>query len=85
VDTDKEIPKASFGRKTTGGQGVRREAESEGHEEKLQAAVEGSHPNDEPVGPRWKEVEPALWGRRRSYPFHRTKVCAGGGEWKISA
>src|SRR4051794_10101681 len=30
--------------------------------------IEGSHPHDEPVGQRWGEVEPALWGRRRSHP-----------------
>jgi hypothetical protein len=51
-----------------GGQGVRREAESEGYAEKYRAVVNGGHPNDEPVGQRWGKVEPALWGRRRSHP-----------------
>src|SRR5512135_1988116 len=54
--------------RTTGGQGVRREAESERPAEKYRAVIEGSHPHDEPVGQRWGQVEPALWGRRRSHP-----------------
>jgi hypothetical protein len=49
-----------------GGQGVRREAESEGFEEKCRAVINGSHPEDEPVGQRWGKVEPALWRRRHS-------------------
>jgi len=55
-------------RQKSGGQGVCREAESEGHAEKYRAAVKGSHPHDEPVGQRWGKVEPALWWRRRSHP-----------------
>ena len=51
-----------------GGQGVHREVESEGHEEKYRAVVDGGDPADEPVGQRWDLVEPALWGRRRSHP-----------------
>jgi len=31
-------------RKTTGGQGVHREVESEGHEEKYRAVIEGASP-----------------------------------------
>ena len=50
-----------------GGQGVRREAESEGHEEKYRAVVDGGYPKDEPVGQRWGKVEPALWRRRRTH------------------
>jgi hypothetical protein len=50
-----------------GGQGVRREAESEGHEEKYRAVVDGGDPDDKPVGQRWDLVEPALWGRRHSH------------------
>src|SRR3954469_14038612 len=46
--------------RTTGGQGVRREAGSERPAEKYRAVIEGSHPHDEPVGQRWGEVEPAL-------------------------
>ena len=53
---------------TTGGQGVGREAESGGFAEKHRAVVDGGHPDDEPVGQREGKVEPALWGRRRSYP-----------------
>jgi len=51
-----------------GGQGVHREVESEGHEEKYRAVVDGGDPDDEPVGQRWDLVEPALWGRRHSHP-----------------
>ena len=43
-----------------GGQGVRREAESEGHDEKYRAVIDGGHPEDELVGQRWGKVEPAL-------------------------
>jgi len=51
----------------SGGQGVHREVESEGHEEKYRAVVDGGCPDDEPVGQRWGKVEPALWRRRRSH------------------
>jgi len=51
-----------------GGQGVHREVESEGHEEKYRAVINGGYPDDEPVGQRWGKVEPALWRRRRSHP-----------------
>src|SRR6266571_3600405 len=49
-----------------GGQGVHREVESEGHEEKYRAVIDGGHPEDERVGQRWGQVEPALCRRRRS-------------------
>ena len=48
--------------KTTGGQGVHREVESEGLEEHHRVVIEGSHPEDEPVGQRRGMVEPALRG-----------------------
>src|SRR3970282_1606972 len=51
----------------TGGQGVHREVESEGHEEKYRAVIDGGCPEDEPVGQRWDKVEPALWRRRCSH------------------
>ena len=51
----------------TGGQGVHREVESEGHEEKYRAVIDGGCPADEPVGQRWGKVEPALWRRRHSH------------------
>ena len=35
--------------------------ESEGHEEKYRAAVDGGYPDDERVGQRWGKVESALW------------------------
>ena len=61
-----------------GGQGVRREAESEGHEENYRAVIDGGYPEDEPVGPRRGKVEPALWRRRRYSFTRRTKVFADG-------
>src|SRR5438132_12151367 len=50
-----------------GGQGVHREVESEGHEEKYRAVIDGGYPEDELVGQRWGKVEPALGRRRRSH------------------
>jgi hypothetical protein len=44
----------------SGGQGVHREVESEGHEEKYRAVIDGGYLDDEPVGQRWGKVEPAL-------------------------
>ena len=44
----------------SGGQGVHREVESEGYEEKYRAVIDGGYPDDEPVGQRWGKVEPAL-------------------------
>jgi len=44
----------------SGGQGVHREVESEGHEEKYRAVIDGGYPDDELVGQRWGKVEPAL-------------------------
>jgi len=49
-----------------GGQGVRRETESEGSEEKCRAVIERETSQGEPVGQRWDKVEPAIWRRRRS-------------------
>jgi hypothetical protein len=74
-----------FVAETTGGQGVHREVESERHEEKYRAVIEGGDPEDEPVGQRWGKVEPALWGRRRYSSTHRTKVFADGTVRKICA
>jgi hypothetical protein len=62
----------------SGGQGVHREMESEGHEEKYRAVIDGGYPEDEPVGQRWGKFERALWRRRRSHSPHRTKVFADG-------
>jgi len=53
--------------KSIGGQGVHREMESEGFEEKYRAVIYGSHPVDELVGQRWGKVEPALWRRRHTH------------------
>jgi hypothetical protein len=62
----------------SGGQGVRCEAESKGHEEKYRAVIEGRHPEDEPVGQGWGKVEPAIGRRRRSHSPTINKVIAGG-------
>ena len=50
----------------SGGQGVHREMESEGHEEKYRAVIDGET-QDEPVGQGWGRVESALLRRRRSH------------------
>src|SRR5271155_856322 len=59
-------PEATAG-SDSGGQGVHREVESEGHAEQYRAVIDGGHPEDEPVGQRWGKVEPALWRRRRTH------------------
>jgi len=59
--------------------------ESEGHEEKYRAAIEGDNPPDEPVGQRWGKVESAFLRRRRFSFTHRTKVIAGGTARKNNA
>jgi hypothetical protein len=68
-----------------GGQGVRREVESEGYAEKYRAVIDLGETPDEQVGKRWDQVEPALWGRRRYSFTHRTKVFADGAIRKIHA
>jgi hypothetical protein len=45
---------------SSGGQGVHREVESEGHEEQCQAVINGGNPEDEPVSQRWGKVEPVI-------------------------
>jgi hypothetical protein len=70
----------------SGGQGVHREMESEGHEEKFRAVIKGS-PSDEPVGQRWvRSFGRARTMRAKAFSFtHRTKVIADGTERKNSA
>ena len=65
-----------------GGQGVYREVESEGLGENYRVVIEGSYPDDEPVGQRWGMVEPALLGRRRkgSTPSYQGVCGRHGGE-----
>jgi hypothetical protein len=55
---------------------------SEGLEEKHRVVIDGSHPEDEPVGPReeWSSLpyeDEGVWA-----PPRRTKVCAGDTVWK---
>src|SRR3954468_20801173 len=66
LDTSQGGPEAAI-QQYSGGQGVHREVESEGLEEKYRAVINGGYPDDEPVGQRWDKVEPALWRRRRSH------------------
>ena len=58
--------------------------ESEGHEEKYRAVIDGGTP-DEPVGQRWGKVESAVLGTKAFSFTHRTKVFAGGTAQKNSA
>jgi hypothetical protein len=58
--------------------------ESEGHEEKYRAVIDGET-QDEPVGQRWGKVESALLRRRRFSFTHRTKVIADGTVQKNNA
>ena len=62
----------------SGGQGVHREVESEGHEEKYRAVIDAGYLEDEPVGRRRGKVEPALWRRRR---FSFTPLYQGVCGW----
>ena len=50
-ETSQDGPEATNLR-FSGGQGVHREVESEGHEEKYRAVIDGGHPEDELVGQR---------------------------------
>ena len=59
LETDQGGPEAILSQ-YSGGQGVHREVESEGYEEKYRAVIDGGYPDDEPVGQRWGKVEPAL-------------------------
>jgi hypothetical protein len=77
---DLEPPLAGFG-----GQGVHREVESEGHEEKYRAVIDGGDP----------AMNRSAKGGDRSSLLHygegvlihptSTKVCADGTVWKNSA
>jgi hypothetical protein len=58
-DTDKADLKPPF--RETGGQGVHREVESEGHEEKYRAVIDGGHP----------KMNRSAKGGTRSSPHYR--------------
>jgi hypothetical protein len=66
----------------SGGQGAHREGGSEGLAENHRVVINGSCPDDEPVGPRRGMVEPALWRRRRvgSSPAYHGVCGRPGGE-----
>ena len=61
----------------SGGQGVHREMESEGHEEKYRAAIDGET-QDEPVGQRWGRSSLRDRDEGVAHSPHQTKVFAGG-------
>ena len=62
----------------SGGQGVHREMESEGHEEKYRAVIDGGYLDDEPVGQKVGQGR-ACSMEAKAFSFtHRTKVFAGG-------
>ena len=78
------MPKFAFCRKTTGGQGVHREVESEGFEEKYRAVVEGAIPG-RTGRPKVGQGRACTMEAKAFSSTHRTKVFAGGTVWKISA
>ena len=84
LETDQGGPEAT-NLWLSGGQGVHREVESEGHEEKSRAVINGGYPDDEPVSQRWRQVELELRKRRRSHSLHRYKVSADSTGRKNSA
>ena len=62
--------------------------ESEGHEEKYRAVIEGRKPKDELVGRGWGKVEPAVWRRRRfSFTHQKHGDCGRHGteEWRVTS
>ena len=81
---DQGRPEAAI-QQCSGGQGVHREVESEGLEEKYWAVINGGYPDDEPVGQRWGKVESAVLGTKALSFTHRTKVFADGTVRKNSA
>jgi len=79
-----EAPKFGLCQKTTGGQGVHREMESEGYAEKYRAVVEGAilRRTGRPKVGQGR----ACTMEAKAFSFtHRTKVFADGTVWKISA
>jgi hypothetical protein len=66
----------------SGGQGAHREVGSEGLAENHRVVINGSYPDDEPVGQRRGMVAPALWRRRRrgSSPAYHGVCGRHGGE-----
>src|SRR5260370_17483047 len=67
-----------------GGQGVHREVESEGHEEKYRAVIDGGYPEDELVGQRRDTVEPAISARAywRAVDSRLCSTCPGV-DWRM--
>jgi hypothetical protein len=75
LETDKVDLKPLF--KELGGQGVHREVESEGHEEKYRAVIDGGYPEDEPVGQTVERGRACIMEAKAfSHSLHQTKVFA---------
>ena len=76
------LSRCAWSRRTREAQGRHREVGSEGLAENHRVVIEGSPPDDEPVGQRWGMVEPALWRRRRvgSSPAYHGVCGRHGGE-----
>jgi hypothetical protein len=53
--------------------------ESEGHEEKYRAAVDGGYPDDEPVGQRWAGRVCTIETKAFSFTHHHQGVCGQHG------
>ena len=68
-----------------GGQGVHREVESEGHEEKYRAVIDGGYPEDELVGQKVGQGRACIMEAKAFSFTHRTKVFADGTVRKSSA
>ena len=64
-------------RRIFGGQGVCREAGSEGLEENHRVGINGSNPDDEPVAKDGARSSPHYGDDGAWVPLRRTKVCAG--------
>jgi hypothetical protein len=87
LDTAKVNLKPSF--VASGRQGVHCEVESERHEEKPRAVINGGHPNDEPVGQRWNRsslhhggegvlIHPPYQGDCGRHGTEEPRVTSGG-------
>ena len=92
LDTPKANLKPPFA--DSGGQGVHREVESERHEEKSRAVINGGRPSDEPVGQRWDRsslhhggegvlIHPPYQGDCGRHGTEEQRVTSGGltGSW----
>jgi hypothetical protein len=82
LDTDKVDLKPLF--RESGGQGVHREVESEGHEEKYRAVIEGATPKMNRSAKVGQGRARTIGAKAFSFT-HGTKVFADGTVWKNNA